>query len=87
MSNAAFNPSDSARVLLVDPAGLPYVLAGIAMAGAFNPSDSARVVLVDEDGVPYKASGGGAGIDLDLVITGVGTLTFTGGNLTAFTPA
>lgn len=83
----AFLPSDKMRVLLVDPDGAPYVLDGIMAATAqFRPSDKARVCLVDENGTPYKATGGGGGgIDLEIVIPGVATLTFTNGILTAVT--
>lgn len=56
-----FNPSDTFRILLVDPNEVPYALSGIFGMGSFNPSDTARVVLVDPDGVPYKATGGGGG--------------------------
>ena len=74
------------RVLLVDPDGAPYVLAGLMANGTFQPSDKARVVLVDEDGNPYKAASGASGIDATVIITGVATLTFTNGVLTAVTP-
>lgn len=57
----SFNPSDTFRVLLVDPDEVPYALSGIFGMGAFNPSDTARVVLCDPNGVPYKATGGGGG--------------------------
>ena len=81
-----FNPSDTFRVLLVDPDGAPYTLSGTMAQGTFKPSDKARVVLVDENGQSYKATGGGGGgVDLTIVIPGVATLTFTNGVLTAVT--
>jgi len=49
-----FVPSDTARVLLVDPNGIPYAI-GVGALGTFIPSDTARVLLCDEDGIPYKA--------------------------------
>ena len=56
----AFYPSDTARVLLVDPNGVPYAI-GSGAIGVFLPSTKARVCLVDTDGIPYKATGGGTG--------------------------
>ena len=74
---AAFNPSGTARVLLVDETGSPYVLAGTRASGSFNPSGTARVLLVDENGVPYKATGGGgenpAGANGDIQYNNVGS--------------
>jgi hypothetical protein len=83
----AFLPSDKMQVLLVDPNGAPYVLAALMANGSFLPSDKARAVLVDEDGQPYKAVSGNpiTGIDATVIITGVATLTFTNGVLTAIT--
>jgi hypothetical protein len=83
----AFDPSSSARVVLVDPDGVPYALAGILAMGSFEPSNQAKVLLVDPDGTPYKANTGSSGIDATIIITGVATLTFTAGILTAVTPA
>src|SRR5689334_25176318 len=56
-----FLPSDTMRVLLVDPDGVPYDIAGIIGMGEFFPSDTARVVLVVADGNAHKATGGGGG--------------------------
>ncbi len=53
-----WKPSDKARVLLVDPSGVPYSI-GSGSNGVFLPSTKFRACLVDENGVEYKASGSG----------------------------
>jgi|SRR5262245_3531654 len=53
-----FLPSDKARVLLVDPDGVPYSI-GSGADGVFLPSTKFRACLVDEHGIEYKATGSG----------------------------
>ena|SRR5689334_3249749 len=77
-----FLPSDTMRVLLVDPDGVPYDIAGIIGMGEFFPSDTARVVLVDADGNPYKATGGG-GSGPTIQVEGVNTSDQTLANFVA----
>ena len=87
----AFLPSDKMQVLLVDPDGDPYTLAGLFALGTFRPSDKARVCLVDENGNPYKASasGGGAEIQVEGVDTSDQTLAnfVAGANITITNPS
>jgi hypothetical protein len=64
-----FIPSDTVRILLVDPDGLPYAL-GFGGTGMFVPSNTARALLVDENGIPYKASGGSGSVFIGQLVTG-----------------
>lgn len=66
-----FLPSDKARVLLVDPNGVPYAI-GSGSNGVFLPSTKFRACLVDENGVEYKATGSGPSSN---IAAGTDTLT------------
>src|SRR5215831_16727013 len=57
----SFVPSDTMRVVLVDPNGVAYDIIDSSFVGSFNPSDTAQVCLVDPNGNPYKAGTGGGG--------------------------